>query len=121
MNWRVYAIRFGTGQGFYWYVRSGRTPTATQLSVFTLFMPLLLAVLFGVEVVWVLTGRARRVRHALGYDEIQVIPGGRGIPPEFRRRVDEVIARQREEYERMQAELEEKRAELEGKRAGGAP
>jgi hypothetical protein len=105
VNWRAYAIRFGVAQGFRWYARSGRTPTTKQLGLFMLIMPFVAAAFLGIEAVWVLTGSARRIRHALGHDEIQVIPGPRGLPPAFRRRLDEVTARQREEFERMKAEL----------------
>ena len=117
MNWRTYAVRVAVVLRFRWWLRSPRAPTATQLAAFSLVMPFVVLLALVVQVVWLLTGRARRIRHALGWDEIQVVPGARGMPPEFRQRTDALIAQKRAEFERMQAELERTRAELD-ERAG---
>ena len=114
MNWRAYAIRVLLGDGLRWYARSGRTPTAAQYTCFALVAALLAGCAMGAEVVWLLTGRARRMRHALGWDGALVVLGPKGIPPELRERLDAVAARGRKEFERMQAEMERKRAERSG-------
>ena len=111
MSWRAYTIRFGVAEGFRWYFRSERNPTSKQFVGFMLVMPWIAGFFVMLEVLWLLTGRGHRIRHALGHDQIQVVPGPRGMPPEFRRRLDALTARHREEFERMKAEAEAKRAQ----------
>jgi hypothetical protein len=111
VNWRTYATRLLLTVAARRWLRSGRDPTDAQVTFFSLAMPLLATFAVAVEVLWFLTGRGRRVRHALGYDEIQVVPGARGLPPDFRERWDSVVARKRAGFEAMKAELERKQSE----------
>jgi hypothetical protein len=111
VNWRAYALRTLIAHSGRWWWRSGPPLTRRNVTAVALVAPLLALAVVMIEVVWLVTGRARRVRHALGYDEIVVTPGARGIPERRKREWEEIAAHNRERVERMQADIERRGTE----------
>ena len=87
MSWRVYLIHFAASRAMREALGSRRWSAEQKMGVVGL-TPLFALCVVTLEVVWNLTGRGRRIRHALGYDVIVVLPGNRGMPRVFREQVD---------------------------------
>ncbi|HKP88858.1 MAG TPA: hypothetical protein VJT75_02680 [Thermoleophilaceae bacterium] len=88
MDWRVYALRFAFATGTRFALRTKRWSAEQKMRWMVLAPPAAMLVI-TLEVVWHVTGRGRRIRHALGYDRAAVIPGPRAMPDEFREQVEE--------------------------------
>jgi hypothetical protein len=93
VNWRVYAFHFGWTLVMHEAMRSKRWNVENKVVLAMVVGPALGALMLVVGLVWVFTGRGRRVRRALGHDRILVIPFSRRLPVGLQAELDELRAR----------------------------
>ena len=93
MNWRVYAFHFGWTLVVHEAMRSRRWSAENKVVLAMVIGPALGALILVDGLVWILTGRGRRVRRALGHDRILVIPFSRRLPTELQAELDELRVR----------------------------
>jgi hypothetical protein len=90
MPWWELSLRYLWIIGLTEVMRSRRLPVEGKMLFLLGLVPFFAVMVVGTQVVWVLTGRGRRVRRLLGGNFIVIFPGMRDLPPEFRAQMEEV-------------------------------
>jgi hypothetical protein len=93
VSWRVITVRYAIGIATREAIRSDRWTIETKGVLAVTLVPLILAFVTAVELFWIVVGRGRRIRHALGQDIALVLPFPARLPPHITKQLDEMRAR----------------------------
>ncbi len=107
MPWWELSLRYLWIIGLTEVMRSRRLRVEGKMLFLLGVVPFFAVVVVGTQVVWVLTGRGRRVRRLLGGNFIVIFPGMRDLPPEFRAQFEEFRAEMEDVREHWEAERPE--------------
>ena len=88
MGWRELLLRYLWAIGLDEAMRSRRLSVEGKTFFLLGIVPYFAAVVVATEVLWVLTGRGRRLHRLFGGGYIVVMPFRRGLPPELRAQMD---------------------------------
>lgn len=83
LDWRPILRRYLVTFAIRCVLGSRRVSAERKALAVGLGVPPIVAILLGLELTWLLTGRGRRLRHALAYDVVVVVPHPRQLPAVF--------------------------------------